>query len=243
MDSHAAAAGVFATTRWSVVLAAGGSDTAGAAALETLCRACWPPIYAFIRRLGYPPEDARDLTQGFFTQILSRKSIAAARPARGRFRSYLLGALKHYLADVREASRAAKRGGDVQILPLETQGEEESYGWEPADEHTPERLFERRWALALLARALARLEEECRLTGKADLFATLRGFLSEGATATTYPEAAQALNLTEANARMTVARLRRRYGELIRAEVAETLGDHAELEDELRYLLSVLGSA
>lgn len=236
---HSAAA--FATTRWSVVRAAGASGAGASAALETLCRGCWPPIYAYVRRLGHGPEEARDLVQGFFAQLLARGSLAAAEPERGRFRSFLLGALKHYLADVHASATAAKRGGGVDILPLDTATGEDSYTWEPADGLTPELLFERRWALNLLARALERLEEESRLTGKAHLFATLKGFLSEGTTMTTYPEAARVLSLTEANVRMTVTRLRRRYGELVRAEVTDTLGSHADLEDELRHLRTLLG--
>ncbi|PYI82699.1 MAG: RNA polymerase subunit sigma-24 [Verrucomicrobia bacterium] len=167
-------------------------------------RACWPPIYAYIRRRGHDPEESRDLTQEFFAHLLANRSIAAAHPERGRFRSYLLGALKHFLADARDHDNAQKRGGGCEILSLDALSAEESYGWEPADELTPERLFERRWALTLMARALDRLEEECRLTGKAHLFTTLRGFLSEGGATKTYPEAAAELGLTEANVRMTV---------------------------------------
>lgn len=230
----------FATTRWSLVLAAGASDAAGATALETLCRACWPPIYSHIRRCGHDADHARDLTQGFFAHLLARKSFAAAQSERGRFRSYLLGALKHYLADVHAAERAIKRGGGVEFVAFETKSAEASYAWEPVDEVTPDQLFERRWALSLLTRALARLEEECRLTGKAPLFETLRGFLSEGSATTSYPQAAQVLGLTEANVRMTVSRLRRRYAELVRAEVTETLVDPADLDDELRHLRTLL---
>jgi RNA polymerase sigma-70 factor (ECF subfamily) len=236
---HSAAA--FATTRWSVVRAAGASGADAAAALETLCRSCWPPIYAYIRRLGHGPEEARDHTQGFFAQLLARGSLAAAEQERGRFRSFLLGALKHYLADAHASATAAKRGGGVELLPLDTTAAEDSYAWEPADDLTPEHIFERRWALTLLARALERLEEESRLSGKAHLFATLKGFLSEGTAMTTYPEAARVLGLSEANVRMSVTRLRRRYGELVRAEVADTLGSHADLDDELRHLRTLLG--
>lgn len=232
----------FATTRWSVVLAAGGSSSNpdSAAALEILCRACWPPIYAFVRRAGHDAEDALDLTQGFFAHLLASGAIAHAVPDRGRFRSYLLGALKHFLADARDRARAEKRGGGREILSLDAAAGEESYAWEPVDARTPETLYERRWALNLLARALERLEEECRLSGKGRLFATLRGFLAEQSAARTYPEAATDLGLTEANVRMTVSRLRRRYGELLRAEVAETLGAGADPDDELRHMLERL---
>jgi RNA polymerase sigma-70 factor (ECF subfamily) len=223
-----------------VVLAAGSSEEESLAALQTLCHAYWPPIYAYIRRLGRNLEESRDLTQAFFAHLLAMRSFAGADPERGRFRSYLLGALKHFLADLHERAHAAKRGGGREVLSLDGLAAEESYGWEPADHSTPERLFERRWALTLMARALDRLEEECRLTGKARLFATLKGFLSEGAAANSYPDAAAELGLTEANVRMTVTRLRRRYGELARVEVAETLGSRSELEDELRHLQALL---
>ena len=239
MDATPSAA-TFATTHWSAVLAAGSSGAESLAALESLCRACWPPIYAYIRRLGHGAEDSRDLTQAFFAHLLASRSLAAAHPERGRFRSYLLGALKHFLADAHDRARAQKRGGDREILSLDALAAEETYSWEPADQLTPERLFERRWALTLMARALDRLEEECRLTGKAHIFATLRSFLSEGVGSKTYPEAAAELGLTEANVRMTATRLRRRYGELVRAEVVETLGTHADLDDELRHLLALL---
>jgi RNA polymerase sigma-70 factor (ECF subfamily) len=239
MDSPPSA-NAFATTRWSVVLAAGASGTESLAALETLCRACWPPVYAYIRRLGKDADQSRDLTQAFFAHLLANRSFAAAHPERGRFRSYLLGALKHFLADVHDRADAQKRGGGREILSLDALAAEETYSWEPSDESTPERIFERRWALTLMARALQRLEEECRLSGKAHLFASLKGFLTEGAAAQAYPDTARELGLTEANVRMMVTRLRRRYGELVRAEVAETLGAHADLDDEMRHLLRLL---
>jgi RNA polymerase sigma-70 factor (ECF subfamily) len=223
-----------------VVLAAGSSSAESAAALESLCRAYWPPIYAHIRRLGHDAEEARDLTQDFFARLLASRSLAAADPARGRFRSYLLGTLKHFLADANDHANARKRGGGLEILSLDALEGEASYAWEPADELTPEKLFERRWALTVMVRALQRLEEECRLSGKAPLFTALRGFLCESAPDKTYPEAATQLGLTEASVRVTVTRLRRRYAELVRAEVAETLGSHADLDDELRHLVRLL---
>jgi RNA polymerase sigma-70 factor (ECF subfamily) len=241
-DTPGGAGTLFATTHWSVVLAAGRDSSSPLArdALERLCRTYWPPVFAYVRRLGHGTEESRDLTQAFFEDLLTCRSFATASPGLGRFRSYLLGALKHFLADAHDHARAQKRGGNCEILSLDALGAEETYAWEPASDSTPERLFERRWALTLMARALDRLEEECRLTGKAHVFGILRGFLSDGVETKTYPDAASELSLTEANVRMTVSRLRRRYGELVQAEVAETLGTHAELEDELRHLQAVL---
>jgi RNA polymerase sigma-70 factor (ECF subfamily) len=174
--------------------------------------------------------------------LLKRSSSTCSPASWSRSRgpnSYLLGALKHFLVDAHDHARAKKRGGDREILSLDALVAEETYGWEPTDEWTPDRLFERRWALTLISSALKRLEEECRLTGRAHIFATLFGFLSHNATAKTYPQAAE-LGISEANTRMTVTRLRRRYGELIRAEILETLEDRADLDDELRYLRSLL---
>lgn len=188
--------GRFVTTRWSVVLAAGESGAESLAALETLCQACWPPVYGYIRRLGKDPEESRDLTQAFFAHVLASGALAGARPERGRFRYYLLGALKHFLADAHDYALAWKRGGGREVVSLDALKSEESYGWEPADHRSPDQVFERRWALALMLRALNRLEEECRLSGK--------------------------------------------DGELVRAEVSETLGEQADLDDELRHLLRLL---
>jgi RNA polymerase sigma-70 factor (ECF subfamily) len=210
------------------------------AALEALCHACWPPVYAYIRRLGKDPEESRDLTQSFLAHQLASGAVAGARPERGRFRNYLLGALRHFLADAHDYALAWKRGGGREVVSLDALKSEESYGWEPADHRSPDQVFERHWALALMLRALHRLEEECRLSGKEHLFRSLKGFLTEGATDQTYPEAAAELGVTEANARMLVSRLRRRYGGLVRAEVSETLDAQADVDDELRYLLRLL---
>jgi RNA polymerase sigma factor (sigma-70 family) len=226
-----------------VVLAAGRSTSPESSrALESLCATYWPPIYAFVRRAGHSPDDARDLTQEFFARLLGGATLNNADAARGRFRSYLLGALKYFLADQHDRATAQKRGAGREVFSLDTANGEDSYGWEPADNRAPDQLFERRWALALMARVLNRLEEECSLAGKAALFARLKGFLTEGISSITYPEAAGALGMTEANVRMTVTRLRRRYGELIRAEVAQTVDSDQEVEAEMRHLLQVLRS-
>jgi RNA polymerase sigma-70 factor (ECF subfamily) len=231
----------FPSTHWSVVLAAGRSTSPESRrALESLCAAYWPPVYAHLRRAGRNGDDASDLTQEFFARLLAGDTLNHADAARGRFRSYLLGALKHFLADQHDRTSAQKRGGGRGIFSLDAIAGEDSYTWEPMNGRTPDQLYERRWALALMARVLKRLEEECSLAGKAVLFTRLKGFLTDGTTAATYPEVAAALDMTEANVRMTVTRLRRRYGELVRAEVARTVGSPEEVEDEMRHLLQVL---
>jgi DNA-directed RNA polymerase specialized sigma24 family protein len=232
---------VFATTHWNLVADANAAESyARLPALEALCRTYWPPTYAAIRRAGHSPENACDLTQDFFTSLLTNGFLPNADQSRGRFRAYLLGALKHFLADARDRDLAKKRGGDRMILSIDALQAEQSYTWEPIDTLTPDRLFERRWALTILARAMSRLEEEFALSGKDHLFGTLKAFLSDTAGAASYPEAAVALQQTEASLRMTVTRLRRRFAELIRAEVLETVRSPAEAEAELRHLLQIL---
>jgi DNA-directed RNA polymerase specialized sigma24 family protein len=232
---------VFATTHWSLVADANAAESrARTRALEALCRIYWPPTYAAIRRAGHSPENACDLTQDFFAILLTAGFLPGADQSRGRFRTYLLGALKHFLADARDHALAKKRGGDRIILSIDALQAEQSYAWEPIDTLTPDRLFERRWALTVLARAMSRLEEECALSGKDHLFRVLKPFLSDSAGTASYPEAATALQQTEASLRMTVTRLRRRFAELIRVEVLETVHSAAEAEDELRHLLEIL---
>jgi DNA-directed RNA polymerase specialized sigma24 family protein len=241
MPPPAAPSPVFATTHWSLIADAHATEThARARALEALCRIYWPPAYAAIRRAGHSPENACDLTQDFFATLLARGFLPGADPSRGHFRGYLLGALKHFLADARDRESAQKRGGDRIILSIDALQAEESYAWEPIDTLTPDRLFDRRWALTVIARATSRLQEECTLSGKDHLFSVLKPFLNDSTNTPGYPQAAAALQQTEASVRMTVTRLRRRFAELIRAEVTETVHSPAEAEDELRSLLQIL---
>ncbi len=235
--------GIFATTHWSVVLAAGDQESPqAAAALEYLCNRYWYPIYAYVRRQGHSPEDAQDLTQEFFARFLARKSLAGVQRGRGRFRSYLLGALKHFLADEWDRQRRLKRGGQFFHVPFDAAAGEGRYLLEPADERSPDRLFERRWALALLELVWRQLQSEYQAAGKERLFARLRGFLTAGTAGESYRAVAGELLMTEGAVRVAVHRLRQRYGELFRQAVAETVEKPEDIPEEMRHLVAVLGS-
>jgi RNA polymerase sigma factor (sigma-70 family) len=233
---------LFATTHWSVVLAAGSQDSPQSReALEQLCRTYWYPLYVYVRRRGYGHEDAQDLIQGFLLQLLQRQSFARVDRAKGRFRSFLLGGLSYFLLDERERAHAQKRGRGQAVLSLAGwPGADERYRLEPADEHSPDKLFERHWALALLDQVLARLEREFRETGRTELFLRLREFLVAGTGDETYAEVAQGLGMSREAVKKAVQRLRSRYYELFREEVLHTVADPAEFEDEMRYLCAVM---
>ena len=235
------AASCFGTTHWSVVLAAGeGESATSREALEKLCRGYWRPIYTYVRRRGNAPPEAEDLTQAFFAHFLERKLLTVVDRQRGRFRTFVLHACEYFLAKQwREASRL-KRGGGQKILSLDVAAAEDGYRHEPADQMTPERLYERQWALALLDLTLDRLGQEWAAAGKATLFATLQGFLSGERKSITSAQAALELGMSDGAVRTAVHRLRQRYGEILRAEVAQTLSRPEDLEDELRHLLSAL---
>jgi RNA polymerase sigma-70 factor (ECF subfamily) len=228
----------FATTRWSVVVATRGEAAAAREALETLCRAYWYPLYAFARRRGTPPEDAQDLVQGFFLVLLRRGSLAAADPDRGRFRTFLLTAFQRHASHEHARERAAKRGGDRTRLPFETDDGERRYSMEPADERTPESLFERRWAMALLARAVERLRDED--DGDPARLAALLPHVGGPGDARPYRELATSLRMTETAVKVALHRLRRRCRDLLRDEVAHTVADPSEVEDELTRLRAAL---
>jgi RNA polymerase sigma-70 factor (ECF subfamily) len=230
----------FATTHWSLVLRASQRETAGsAAALEKLCRAYWFPLYAFARRDGSSSEDAQDLTQEFFSRLLAREYLRMADPSRGRFRSFLLSSFKHMMANERRAASRQKRGGGVRVFSLDEKEPEERYLLEPADHRSPDNLFERRWAETMLARVLDRLRAE--YTGHAMRFDDLKTFLVESRGTVAFGEVAARLGVTEAAVKSVVHRMRRRYAELFRDEVAQTVADPAEAQDEMRHLISVLG--
>lgn len=231
----------FTTTHWSLILAARDSQTPGASdALEQLCRSYWQPVYAFIRRTVFNPEDARDLTQGFFADLLRDRSFARANPEEGRFRSFLLGTLKHFLADEHDRATARKRGGHVEFVPFDSAVAESRYGIETTATSTPESYFDRGWALALLDRALARLREEFQLSGRAALFDGLKGFLTGDKPAANYAEAAAALRITEGAAKMTVTRMRQRFRAILRQEISQTVTTPDQLEAELRAFVEAL---
>ena len=239
-DACTRTAAGFHTTHWTVVLAARrGDDTSARGALASLCATYWYPLYAFIRRRGYESHAAEDLTQEFFTRLLAKAWLAGVDPQRGKFRAFLLATLKHFLANEQDREHAQRRGGGQTLLPLDSGDAETRYRLEPADSATPEKAFERQWALAVLEQVLARLQAEAAADGKAALFAALQPFLV-GDRGRTYAAAAQALGLTEGALKVAVHRLRRRYRELLREEIAHTVADPAEIEDEIRYLRQCL---
>jgi RNA polymerase sigma-70 factor (ECF subfamily) len=230
----------FVTTRWSLVLATADSQKPGAhEALNELCRTYWQPVFAFVRRTVTNPEDACDLTQGFFADVLSDRSFARADPRAGRFRSFLLGALKHFLADERDRARAKKRGGQIEFIPLDLGLAETRYGLESAA-IAPECEFDRGWALSILDRALGRLRHEFELSGRTALFEGLKGFLTGDKSAVTYVQAAAALGMTEGAAKMTVTRMRHRFRAIVRQEIAQTVTTPEQLETELKAFVAAL---
>jgi RNA polymerase sigma-70 factor (ECF subfamily) len=232
----------FETRRWSVVLAARtGHSTESRRALAWLCEAYWYPLYAFIRRQGYDPEDARDLTQGYLASLLERGDLRDVRPELGRFRSFLLASVRHYLANERRREHAKKRSPGRPLLSLYADMAEDRYRVEPADELTPEVLFERKWAATVFDRAVSRLGNEWGDGVRARKFEKLRGYLT-GDDSASYLEAAGALAMTEDAVKATVHRLRRRFGELLREEIAQTVRDPKDVDDEIRYLLDVLAA-
>ncbi len=228
---------IFATTRWTVVLAAGRSDTPEAGrALEELCRVYWFPLYAYARRTGLAPADAEDVTQSFFAHFLGGHYLEGLNSEKGRFRAFLLASFKHFLSNERDRASRQKRGGGVIHVPIDVEAAEMRYGQEPADHLTPDKVFDREWALALLDRVLARLEGEMQAEGRGRHFEALKGFLAAGVEPGTHAAAAAALGLSEGAARIAVHRLRRRYRELLRGEIAQTLTRPERVEDELNAL-------
>jgi DNA-directed RNA polymerase specialized sigma24 family protein len=230
------AADIFATTRWTVVLAAGPRSTPQAdGALDELCRAYWFPLYAYVRRRGHSREDAEDLTQAFFAKLLEKNYLEGLSAERGRFRAFLLAALKHFLGHEWDRARAAKRGGGVVKFPIDW-GNADTHFQLASPEPSPDLAYDRDWAVALLEQVLARLQQESIAAGKAALFEELRPFLMHGRGAVPVAGAASALAMSEGALRVAAHRLRRRYRELLREEVAQTLAVPALLEDEMQSL-------
>jgi len=232
----------FGQTQWSVVLTAAGKKDLALAeqSLEKLCRVYWLPLYTYIRRQGESPHDAQDLTQEFFARLLEKDFLVSVDQTKGRFRSFLLASLKHFLSNQRDRARAQKRGGGQTLLSLDFSAAESSVGFQPADEQTPEKAFEKRWALTLLEQALARLRKEYSDRGKLELFEQLKTTLTEGRGGVAYVEIAARLEISEASVKMAVLRLKRRYREVVRAEIAETVARESEVEDELREVFRAL---
>jgi RNA polymerase sigma-70 factor (ECF subfamily) len=232
----------FQTTHWSLVLSAREKGSQHSTeALAALCRTYWSPIYSFLRRDGHAAHAAEDLTQKFFGKLLEPNFLHNANQGRGRFRAYLLGALKHFLANERKAANAKKRGGGKAVLSLDFSSAEAAYQLEPADQRTPQRLFEQRWALLVLDRVLQRLEAENAASGKGEQFSHLAPFLTAGE-APVYREVAAKLQTTEAAVKMAVHRLKRRYRALLREEIGQTVADPTEVDAELYELFAVLSA-
>ncbi len=234
-------AGVFATTRWSVVLSAAKADSKDSfQALEWLCRAYWPAVYGFVRRTVPDPESARDYTQAFFAKLLDKQWLSSADHAKGRFRTFLITMVRRFLADQYDRSKAQKRGAGQVVVSLDQLAEEDQRWAEPAGGLTPEQEFDQRWALAVLEKAMESLRCEAQQSGQEELFRALQGFLSGADSAETVAEAGARFGLAASAAKMRLHRWRARYRELIRTEVAETVPRLADLDEEMRHLLAAL---
>jgi DNA-directed RNA polymerase specialized sigma24 family protein len=230
----------FTTTHWSIVLEAQGKSAAAQEALEKLCRTYWRPIYGFVRRQGIGAEEAKDLTQGFFALLLERRDLNAVRQEKGRLRSYLLTSLKHFLTNERNRAMAIKRGAGQQLIPLEDLRERERIGFEPAETLPADQIYERRWALSVLDHVMARLRDEYRAAGNIQLFDRLQKSLTDEPDCPSPANTAREFGMTEAAVRQAAYRLRQRYRQLLREEIANTVMALADIDDELRHLVTVL---
>jgi RNA polymerase sigma-70 factor (ECF subfamily) len=231
----------FNTTHWSVVLAAArGHDSCAREALARLCQTYWYPLYAYARRRGHSAHDAQDLTQAFFARLLERDSLVSVSPKLGKFRTFILTALKRFLASEWKYAKAQKRGGGRELLSLDWAAAEERFDLEPATNSSPDKLFEKQWAVTVLNDVLRRLEQEYQTDGKAELFGALKQTLMGRREAQPYAALAVKLDMSESAVKVNVHRLRKRYRELMHAEIAGTVEDPREVEEELRYLFQVL---
>lgn len=230
-----------ATTQWSQVVAArDGSEAEARHALECLCESYWQPLYAFIRHQGSDPDEARDLTQAYFLEFLEKGFLADVDASRGRFRSFLFSSLRHFLAHQRDRKNALKRGGGKRLFSLDTSTAEYGYAIRPREQMTPEDVFEQRWAMTVLTRALERLRDDSAAGGNAQQYEVLRPYLTSREVHVPYREAAEALGVSDGAVKVAVHRLRKRFGQCLRDEIAETVADPAEVDGELRHLLTVL---
>jgi DNA-directed RNA polymerase specialized sigma24 family protein len=231
----------FATTHWSVVLAAGHSSVPGSQqALENLCRAYWYPLYAYVRRRGHSPEEAQDLTQDFFARFLEKKYFKLADPGRGRFRTFLLTALTHFLTNEWKKGHCRKRGSGQAVMSLDAESAEQRYAAEPLEETSPETIYERRWAATLLEGVLKSLQQEWAAADKGWQFDELKATLWGGSNGPSYADIAARRSTTETAIKLAAHRLRQRYRELLRAEIAHLVACPAEIDDELRHLIEVI---
>jgi RNA polymerase sigma-70 factor (ECF subfamily) len=245
-DAHSAGpipAGVFATTHWSLILTASEVESPAASdALSRLCKVYWYPLYAYVRRQGYNPDEAQDLTQEFFARLLAKNFLRTLDRQKGKFRSFLLAAMEHFLAKEWRDSRRLKRGGGQALISLDDTDAESRYQIEPAETMTAEKIYERRWALTLLEQAIQRLRGEFEAAGKHELFEVLQGFLSGDKTGISYAQAGLQLDMTEGAVKVAAHRMRQRYGELVRLEIANTVSVAEEVDDELRHLMAALSN-
>jgi RNA polymerase sigma-70 factor (ECF subfamily) len=240
--SSSAPGDIFATTHWTVVLTAGRRHTPQSdSALEQLCRTYWFPLYAYVRRRGEAKADAEDLTQAFFTRLLEKNFLAGLEAERGKFRAFLLAALKHFLANEWDKARAQKRGGGEVPLSLDWQTADTKFQVAATNEPSPDRAFDREWALALLGRVIERLQAESETEGKGKVFAQLKSFLMAGQGESAQAEVAKALGMEEGAVRVAIHRLRKRYRQLLRDEIANTLSDPKMVDEEMRALFGAFG--
>ena len=221
----------FEATAWTVVLDSGNRE-----ALEQLCKTYWPPIYSFLRRSGHQPENAKDLTQGFFVHLLARERLKNVHPAKGKFRSFLLACLNNYVRNEWEKEQAQKRGGGVEVISIDVSDTERRYGVNPVDAQDPAKIFEQRWARVVLTQVLQQLKERCANEGKTDLFATLQPYLTGDSGRGGYAEASSKLHISEGALRVAASRLRAEFRELLRTEVGKTVDSAAEIDEEIRQL-------
>jgi len=236
----------FHTTRWTVIMVAAQDDTgAGKEALAKLCQLYWYPLYVFARRRGYSPHDAQDLTQGFFLQILENRTFARADQLKGKFRSFLLACFQNYISVEAQRARSLKRGGDRAFVFLDMESAESRYELEPADQLTPQKIFDARWALALLGEAMDRLREQYEIQGKLAIFENLKAFLdpAKSRAALSYEEAAKALGVGLGAAKTLIHRLRKQYSALVREEIGRTVSDPREVDEEIHALCEALIAA
>jgi RNA polymerase sigma-70 factor (ECF subfamily) len=239
--STAPADDYFATTRWTIVLSAGRKSSPNSdRALSELCQCYWYPLYAYVRRKGHSKENAEDLTQAFFERFLAKNYLEGLSAERGKFRAFLLASLKHFLANEWDKSQRQKRGGGATHLSLDWQSADQRFHLDPPDPTSPDRTFDREWALTLLERVITRLRDECAADGKSQLFEQAKGYLMVGEKTIPYADAAKSLGAEEGAVRVAVHRLRKRYRELLRDEIAQTLDDPAQVAEELRSLQAAL---
>jgi RNA polymerase sigma factor (sigma-70 family) len=231
--------GFFAATRWTMVLSAvGQGNRTGSRALAELCQCYWRPLYAYLRWQGFNVEEAEDLTQEFFARLLDHNGLATVDPGKGKFRSFLLASLKHFLANERDRARALKRGGGLPPIPLDALSAEKRRQIEPTDDLSPDKAFERQWALTVLDQALSRLRTEFSMAGKEALFEELKGFLTGDGRADAHTAVGGRCGMSEGAVKVAVHRLRRRYRDLLREEIAQTVGNPEEVDDEIRNLFA-----